>query len=56
MITDQDADATSGEMQTAINRGMARTMPVPRLPRFTGLNTPSGQSQMNLGGSGGSQQ
>ena len=48
MITDQDAEATSGEMQTAINRGMARTMPVPRLPRFTGLNTPAGQSQMNV--------
>jgi hypothetical protein len=49
LITDRDAEATSGEMQTAINRGMARTMPVPRLPRFSGLNTPTGQSQMNPG-------
>ena len=56
MITDRDAEATSGEMQTAINRGMSRTMPVPRLPTFNGLNTPAGQTQLNVGGSGGSQQ
>lgn len=48
MITDQDAEAASGEMQTAINRGMARTMPIPRLPRFSGLSTPGSQGQMNV--------
>lgn len=48
-VTDRDNVAVSGEQQTLINRGMTKTMPAPQLPKFSGLNTPAQQTQMNLG-------
>ncbi len=48
LVTDQDNASVSGEYETLINRGLARTTPAPRLPKFNGLNTPANQSQMNI--------
>lgn len=48
LITETDSTSTSGELQTLINTGMTRSTPSPRLPRFSGLNTPSNQTQMNI--------
>lgn len=48
LVTDVDSTSTSGELQTLINTGMTRTTPSPRLPKFSGLNTPANQTQMNI--------
>ena len=46
LVTDQDANRSSGELQTQLVRGMRDATPIPRIPKFSGLNTPSQQTNM----------
>jgi hypothetical protein len=54
-VTDVEPVGSSGQYQTKINRALMSSTPLPRLPRFTGLNTPGQvQTAPNSGGGGGS--
>jgi len=40
LVTHASPSASPGAYQTAVHRAIQRTTPIPRLPRYTGLNTP----------------